>query len=291
MHAGGPPLQHPDTLFQPLLPEEGAWYGGGPHVRAGRADGPRQPALRLRPALQRVVGRSPYGAAMPTIVTAEAIAARDDLADWRYLLGRLETTYRCGTFGAAGALAAAIADAADAAGHHPDLDLRYPDVVHVALTTHAAAAETTDLDVALAGTISGLAAAARRQRRTPPAPRATRSPSTPSTSTPCARSGRPCSATGPCSTARTGRSTSSIRCASGRRSGSSRWTSHGPQRNRIHVDVTVAHDVAEAAGRRRARRRRPPRQRRARPVVVGPRRRRGQRGLRLHLAGPLALTA
>ena len=76
---------------------------------------------------------------MPTIVTAEAIAARDDLADWRYLLGRLETTYRCGTFGAAGALAAAIAEAADAAGHHPDLDLRYPDVVHVALTTHAAA--------------------------------------------------------------------------------------------------------------------------------------------------------
>ena len=94
---------------------------------------------------------------MPTILTPAAIDAAPELADWRYLLGRLETTYRCGTFGAAGQLAASIAAAADDAGHHPDIDLRYPDLVHVALTTHAAGAETTDLDAALAVTIGELA--------------------------------------------------------------------------------------------------------------------------------------
>jgi 4a-hydroxytetrahydrobiopterin dehydratase len=97
---------------------------------------------------------------MPTTLTPAEVDARAELADWRYLLGRIETTYRCGTFGAAGRLAAAIAEAADDAGHHPDLDLRYPDVVHVALTTHAAQGAVTDLDAALAVTISGIAAAA-----------------------------------------------------------------------------------------------------------------------------------
>jgi 4a-hydroxytetrahydrobiopterin dehydratase len=104
--------------------------------------------------------RRPYHATMPTIVTPAALAADARLADWRYLLGRLETTYRCGSFAAAGQLVGAIAAAADAGGHHPDLDVRYPDVVHVALTTHAAGAETTELDVDLATTISALAGAA-----------------------------------------------------------------------------------------------------------------------------------
>lgn len=97
---------------------------------------------------------------MPTIVTPAELDARQELGEWRYLLGRLETTYRCGSFGAAGSLVEDIAAAADAAGHHPDLDLRYPGVVHIALTTHAANATTTELDVALAVTISALAAAA-----------------------------------------------------------------------------------------------------------------------------------
>src|SRR6476646_10438068 len=96
---------------------------------------------------------------MPTNLTGRDIAALE-LADWRYLLGRIEATFRCGTFGAAGRLAAAIADAADAAGHHPDIDLRYPDVAHVTLTTHAAGAEPTERDVSLATTISALAAGA-----------------------------------------------------------------------------------------------------------------------------------
>jgi len=94
-----------------------------------------------------------------TVVTGTAFHARDDLPDWRYILGRIEASYRCSTFAAAAALSSKIAVAAEAAQHHPDLDLRYPDWVHVTLTTHADDA-VTDLDVELAGTISALAAAA-----------------------------------------------------------------------------------------------------------------------------------
>ena len=96
---------------------------------------------------------------MVTVVTATNFHARTDLPDWRYALGRLEASYRCGTFGGAAALASAIADAAERVGHHPDLDVRYPAWLHVALTTHAVDA-VTDLDVDLAGEISVLAAAA-----------------------------------------------------------------------------------------------------------------------------------
>jgi 4a-hydroxytetrahydrobiopterin dehydratase len=97
--------------------------------------------------------------AMVTIVTATEFHTRTDLSDWRYALGRVEASYRCGTFEGATALASEIAAAAERAGHHPDLDVRYPDRLHVALTTHAVDA-VTDLDVDLAGEISALAATA-----------------------------------------------------------------------------------------------------------------------------------
>ena len=45
------------------------------------------------------------------------------------------------------------------AGHHPDLDVRYPAWLHVTLTTHAVDA-VTNLDVDLAGEITTLAATA-----------------------------------------------------------------------------------------------------------------------------------
>jgi 4a-hydroxytetrahydrobiopterin dehydratase len=96
---------------------------------------------------------------MVTVVTATEFHARTDLPDWRYALGRVEASYRCGTFVDATALAAGIAAAAERAGHHPDLDVRYPDRLHVSLTTHANDA-VTNLDVDLAGEISALAAAA-----------------------------------------------------------------------------------------------------------------------------------
>ena len=49
-----------------------------------------------------------------------------------------------------------IADAAEALQHHPDIDVRYPDHVHVTITTHAAGGLTT-LDLDLARSISQLA--------------------------------------------------------------------------------------------------------------------------------------
>ncbi|MEO5899517.1 MAG: VOC family protein [Ilumatobacteraceae bacterium] len=178
-------------------------------------------------------------------MTAAEVAARNDLPDWRYLLGRLEATYRCGTFGAAGRLAASIADAADAAGHHPDIDLRYPDLVHVALTTHAANAEPTELDVELAITVAGLAADA-----------GARSEPTAAQGWEIAIDAMDIAAVSPFWEAVLGYRPLQ-RDADGPanlvdpvRIGPAVWFQQmdepRPQRNRIHVDITVAHDVAEA---------------------------------------------
>jgi 4a-hydroxytetrahydrobiopterin dehydratase len=95
---------------------------------------------------------------MPAVVGAAEFAARTDLPDWRYLLSRLEARFEAGSFRAAAALVEAIADAADAADHHPDVDLRYPGRLRVVLSTHAAGGAVTDLDLMLAATISRLAA-------------------------------------------------------------------------------------------------------------------------------------
>jgi 4a-hydroxytetrahydrobiopterin dehydratase len=178
---------------------------------------------------------------MPEILTAAEIDARG-LADWRYLLGRLEGTFRCGSFGAAGRLVQAIADAADAADHHPDVDLHYPGVVHVALTTHAAGARPTELDVALAGTISALAAAAGASSE-PVAAEAFE----------IAIDALDIAAVHPFWKAVTGYASHPedpevLVDPAGR--GPTIWFQQmdapRPQRNRIHLDVTVPHDVAES---------------------------------------------
>ena len=93
-------------------------------------------------------------------VTPDELLTLDGLDDWRYLLGTIHATFRAGgTFAAAAGFAATVAGLADAADHHPDLDVRYPDVVHVVLTTHDAGGLTTR-DVDLARAISGAAHAA-----------------------------------------------------------------------------------------------------------------------------------
>ena len=93
-----------------------------------------------------------------TVLTAAEVADLSDLGDWRYTVGCIEGRFRAPGFAAAADLVTAIAAAADAADHHPDIDVRYPGVVHVRLTTHAAGRAVTDLDVALARTVSALAA-------------------------------------------------------------------------------------------------------------------------------------
>jgi 4a-hydroxytetrahydrobiopterin dehydratase len=182
---------------------------------------------------------------MVTVVTATEFHARDDRPDWRYALGRVEASYRCGTFAGAAALASEIAAAAERAEHHPDLDVRYPDWLHVALTTHALDA-VTNLDVDLAGEISVLAAAAG------------------AVTEPCAAQdlevaidAMDIEAVRPFWKAVLGYDDAPAR-PDGRvvaivdpiRIGPAFWFQQmdqpRPQRNRIHIDVTVPHDVAQA---------------------------------------------
>lgn len=85
--------------------------------------------------------------------------AQGGLEDWRVVLGQAEARFRATTFSAALALVQRIGEAAEAADHHPDLDLRYPGVVHVAMSTHEVRG-LSERDVALARTISQLAAEA-----------------------------------------------------------------------------------------------------------------------------------
>lgn len=87
------------------------------------------------------------------------------LADWRLADGVIRADFRAGSFPSAAALVPLIADAAEAVDHHPDIDVRYPDHVLVALTSHFInGLSTHDLD--LARTISRLAdeAGARAER-------------------------------------------------------------------------------------------------------------------------------
>lgn len=97
-------------------------------------------------------------------VGAHEMSEAEGLDEWRFLLGGIEASFRARPrpgapgFATAAAFVLRIAEAADAADHHPDVDLRYPGVVHVTLTTHAVGG-LSDLDLHLARTISDLARA------------------------------------------------------------------------------------------------------------------------------------
>jgi 4a-hydroxytetrahydrobiopterin dehydratase len=94
---------------------------------------------------------------MTSKVSSTEFHAHADLPDWRVILRRIEAKFDTPSFERAAAFVHQVAEAADAAGHHPDVDLRYPGHVHVTLTTHATNSLTT-ADVDLARTISRLAA-------------------------------------------------------------------------------------------------------------------------------------
>ncbi len=93
----------------------------------------------------------------PEPLTATEVAGLDGLQDWTYVLGSLQAGFACAAFAPAAELTSAIIEAADGAGHHPDIDLRYPGTLLVTLKTHAVG-EVTMLDVELGRTISALAA-------------------------------------------------------------------------------------------------------------------------------------
>ncbi len=79
-----------------------------------------------------------------------------ELSDWRFFLMALHTRFRTGTFVRGLELVTRIADAAEAADHHPDLRLTYP-LVDVDLSSHDVHG-VTSRDVALARQISAIAA-------------------------------------------------------------------------------------------------------------------------------------
>ena len=89
-----------------------------------------------------------------TLGQAEFDAA--GLPDWRMFGPALQTRFRTGNFANGLRLLNAIGEAAEAANHHPDLDLRYPHL-NIKLSSHDAGG-VTNRDVDLARKISELAA-------------------------------------------------------------------------------------------------------------------------------------
>lgn len=94
---------------------------------------------------------------MSTRMTSTAFTEGHDLPDWRILLRAIEAWFVAPTFSEGAAFLAEVAQAADAADHHPDLELRYPGRVHVRLMSHDADG-LTERDARLAAAISELAA-------------------------------------------------------------------------------------------------------------------------------------
>ena len=75
---------------------------------------------------------------------------------WEVMLGAIEAVYATGDFATGLAFVDRIGAEAEAADHHPDVTLSYPQV-HVRLTSHDAGG-VTDRDIALAGKIRDIAA-------------------------------------------------------------------------------------------------------------------------------------
>ena len=90
------------------------------------------------------------------VLKDEDVQSRPGLQDWRVLAGRLHATFRSGSMARGIELVRRIGEAAEELNHHPDVDLRYYRV-HIALTTHAAHG-LTERDVSLAGRIGAAAA-------------------------------------------------------------------------------------------------------------------------------------
>ncbi len=94
---------------------------------------------------------------MPTTpLTARQFQDSDGTGDWRVLNAGADAWFATGSHTAGAAFVRRTGDLAEAAGHHPDVDLR-ADGVHVRLFTHDVGS-LTDKDVELARQISAAAA-------------------------------------------------------------------------------------------------------------------------------------
>lgn len=170
------------------------------------------------------------------------VTARVDARHWRVLLGRLHATFVTGSFDVGLVLVDRIGALAAEADHHPDVDLRYP-AVHVSLTSHDAGG-LTEADVTLAGRIS----AAADELGVAGAP-------TTSQALEVAIDALDIAAVRPFWRAVLGYADEHLPDADASPAvvdpagiGAAFWFQQmdapRPQRNRIHIDVTVPHDVA-----------------------------------------------
>lgn len=93
---------------------------------------------------------------MVDAISGEQFLAADGVGDWQVLdSGQVGTVFRTGSFNRGIDLVTRIGALADAANHHPDVDLRYPTVT-VRLSTHEVGG-LSERDVALAREISAAA--------------------------------------------------------------------------------------------------------------------------------------
>jgi 4a-hydroxytetrahydrobiopterin dehydratase len=174
---------------------------------------------------------------MDETLTATQISQNEGLDDWRVLLRTLQASFRTGSLAKGLEFAARIGAVADEANHHPDLTITYPRV-HVLLTTHDAGGLTSK-DVDLARTISAIA----RELGITAEP-------TTVTQLEVAIDALDIPAVKPFWEAVLGykpdREDDSVD-PYGRAPGFwfQQMDAPRPQRNRIHIDVTVPHDVAE----------------------------------------------
>ena len=96
----------------------------------------------------------------PLLSEPEIAAALRSVPDWRREGNWLVRTVECPTFRAAIALVTAVADAAEEADHHPDIEINWRRVTF-RLTTKASKGLTAK-DVSMAATIDRLAEARER---------------------------------------------------------------------------------------------------------------------------------
>lgn len=92
----------------------------------------------------------------PRLVLRYPQVQAEELADWRFFLMKLHARFRTGSFVTGLELVTRITEAAEAADHHPDVVLTYPQV-DVDLHSHDVHG-VTSRDIALARRISDIAA-------------------------------------------------------------------------------------------------------------------------------------
>lgn len=93
---------------------------------------------------------------MVDTLPASEFLRQTHLPDWRVLLNRLEATFTARSYAAAAAFVGDVAVLADELGHHPAVDLRPPGTVHVAVSSSSQRRFTT-ADAHLAERISAVA--------------------------------------------------------------------------------------------------------------------------------------